>query len=178
MSNKIYINSYEPKEGDKIFIDTNIWLYLFCPIGQYKPNLINTYTRFYLKLLKNKCKIYTSTMILSEFFNVYTRLDFKLRKIENPDIYKDYKNDFRNTDVFDSLSKEICEIINSKILKYSIKLNDNFNTIDINSILSSDKNFDFNDKYFAKLCEDNDIKILTNDKDFLNLNNNIDIITT
>lgn len=58
-----------------------------------------------------------------------------------------------------------------------VELNDNFNSVDMSKILIADKNFDFNDKYFAQLCEDNNIKIIINDKDFLKLSNNIKIIT-
>lgn len=47
----------------------------------------------------------------------------------------------------------------------------------MSKILVADKNFDFNDKYIAQLCEDNNIKIITNDKDFLKLSNKVEIIT-
>ena len=40
MSVKIPLMSYEPKDDDRIFFDTNVWLYLFCPIGNYKSEII------------------------------------------------------------------------------------------------------------------------------------------
>ncbi len=177
MSKKISLNSYTPNGDDKIFIDANIWLYLFCPIGNYKHDIVNGYNKLFFKLLNSKCAIYTTSMILSEFFNVYCRIDFAYKKKEARNKNLDYKNDFRNTSYFQSLTENICDIINNKILKYSIRLNDEFNNIDIENILISDNNFDFNDKYHAQLCESNNIKILTNDHDFLNLSNNIEIIT-
>ena len=177
MINQINIDTYNPSSEDKIFLDANVWLYLFCPIGNYRTEVVDTYNRFFGKMLQNKCKIYTTSMVLSEFFNTYTRIDFKIKKKENSLIYKDYKRDFRNTEYFNTLSNDICNIIKDKILKHSIRLSDSFDFIDMINILTSDKNFDYNDKYFAKLCEDNNIKILTNDKDFLNITNNIDIIT-
>lgn len=178
MSNRLDVCSYIPSENDKIFIDTNVWLYLFCPVGQYNQDIVDVYNRFFLRLLKNKSTIYTSSMIVSEFFNTYSRIEFNIKKNQNPNRYRNYKKDFRNTEEFEVLSKDICNLLNNKIFKYSKKLDDNFSSIDISNILLGDKNFDFNDKYFAKLCEDNNIKILTHDKDFLSLNNNIDIITT
>lgn len=177
MSNKVSILSYTPSSEDKFFVDNNIWMYLFCPLGNYRQETVDAYNNFFLKLLQSKCTIYTSTLILSEFFNTYSRVDFSIKRSEQPSIYRDYKKDFRNTDYFNSLSKEICDIIKNKILKYSVRLDDNFSTINIHHVLTEDSNFDFNDKYFAKICEDNNIKILTNDKDFLNLNNNIDVLT-
>lgn len=177
MSNIIDIATYNPTKDDSFFIDNNIWMYLFCPVGNYNENLVNTYSVFFQKILQNKCTIYTSSLILSEFFNAYCKVDFKIKK-ESDSTVKDYKRDFRNTSYFNELSEGICQIIKDKILKYSIKLDDNFSIIDIENVLTGDKNFDFNDKYIAQLCESNNIKILTNDKDFLQLNNDIDIITS
>lgn len=177
MSKKISLNNYCPSENDKVFIDNNIWLFLFCPIGNHKKNIVNAYNNIFLKMVKSKCTIYTSSLILSEFFNTYSRIDFDICKKNNPDLYKNYKRDFRNSEYYTSLSEDICEIINNKILRYSKRLDDNFHSISIDNILIGEKNFDFNDKYFAKLCEDKDIKILTNDKDFLSFNNDIQIIT-
>ena len=71
----------------------------------------------------------------------------------------------------------ICDIINNKIFKYAQKIDDNFNNVDMSKILIADKNFDFNDKYFSQLCEDNNMKIITNDKDFLKLSNKVEIVT-
>jgi predicted nucleic acid-binding protein len=176
MSNKIDIHTYKPKVGDAFFFDNNIWMYLFCPVNNYNKKLVNTYNTFFLEIIKNKCSIYTSSLVLSEFFNSYCRVDFKAKQKTDPTL-KDYKKDFRNTPHFNILSESICNIIKDKILKYSIRLDDDFATLDIDDILIADKNFDFNDKYIAKLCENKKIKILTNDKDFLNLSNNVDIIT-
>lgn len=177
MVKKISLNSYIPNSDDKIFIDANIWLYLFCPIGSYRNDIVNKYNKLFLKLLNSKCAIYTTSMIVSEFFNTYCRIDFECRKKELGNKNLNYKKEFRNTAYFKTLSEDICDIINNKILKYSTRLNDQFNDIDIENILTSDNNFDFNDKYYAQLCEYNNIKILTNDYDFLNLSNNVEIIT-
>lgn len=178
MSNRIKLSTYEPKATDKVFIDTNVWLYLFCPIGSYKEKVVEQYNKVFYKILKSECQIYTSALIVSEFFNTYCRIDFQIRKKENPKQYKQYKNDFRNTEEFNELILDVCDIINNKILKHAKRLNDNFDKIDMSKILIADKNFDFNDKYFANICEKNNIKIITNDKDFLNLSNNVDIITS
>lgn len=177
MSVKIPLMSYEPKEDDKIFFDTNVWLYLFCSIGNYKSEIIEKYSTVFYKILKSGCRIYTTSLVISEFFNTYCRIDFKIKQKENKDKYKEYKCDFRNTEEFNILIEDICDIINNKIFKYAQKLDDNFNSVDMSKILVADKNFDFNDKYIAQLCQDNNIKIITNDKDFLKLSNKVEIIT-
>ena len=60
MSVKIPLMSYEPKDDDKIFFDTNVWLYLFCPIGNYKSEIIEQYSTEFYKILKSGCRIYTT----------------------------------------------------------------------------------------------------------------------
>ena len=178
MSVKIPLMSYKPNSDDKVFFDTNVWLYLFCPIGNYKKEVIEQYNMVFYKILKSGCRIYTTSLVISEFFNTYCRIDFKIKKKEDKSKYKDYKHDFRNTEEFNILAEDICDIISNKIFKYAQKLDDNFNNMDMSNVLVADKNFDFNDKYFAQLCQDNNIKIITNDKDFLSLSNKVEIITT
>ena len=177
MSVKIPLMSYEPKDDDKIFFDTNVWLYLFCPIGNYKSEIIEQYSTVFYKILKSGCRIYTTSLVISEIFNTYCRIDFQIKKKENPTKYRVYKSDFRNTEEFNTLTEDICDIINNKIFKYAQKIDDNFNNLDMSKILIADKNFDFNDKYFSQLCEDNNMKIITNDKDFLKLSNKVEIVT-
>ena len=174
MDNKNIV-TYNPIEEDKFFFDANIWLYLFCPVGNYNSYTVKKYSDFFLKAIISKSKIYTSSMIISEFFNTYTRIEFNKKKSENPKIYKNYKSDFRNTVEYIELSDGIIEIIKSKILKKAIKINDSFNKIDIDNILKSGSNFDFNDNYFLEICKKNKFKIVTHDKDFLN--SDVEIIT-
>lgn len=60
MSVKISVMSYEPNDDDKIFFDTNVWLYLFCPIGNYKSEIVEQYSKLFYKILKSGCRIYTT----------------------------------------------------------------------------------------------------------------------
>lgn len=167
MSKVLKLSSYTFTKGDKFFLDTNIWLYLFCPVGEYKKEIVDKYNEFFFKMLKNKCEIYTSAIILSEFFNTYSRIEFKIKRQENKLKYNDYKRDFRNSYEFEELSKDICDLINNKILKYSYKINDRFDTLTMENILVPNNNYDFNDIYLSELCLKEKIKILTNDKDYL-----------
>lgn len=75
-----------------------------------------------MKILQNKGEIYTSAMVISEFFNVYARIEFSIKKDAEPNKYINYKRDFRNTDEYKELAQKICKLINDKILKYSIRI--------------------------------------------------------
>lgn len=178
MSKVLDISSYTPKKDDKIFLDTNIWLYLFCPIGQYKEEIVNKYNQFFYDMLKNGSKLYTSSLVISEFFNTYSRIDFKIKRQQDPRKYRNYKKDFRNSEEFGELSKNICELINNKILKHATKINDRFDNIIMDNILLPNDNYDFNDLYIAELCLREEIKVLTNDGDFKKIGADIEIITS
>ncbi|MEA3450841.1 MAG: PIN domain-containing protein, partial [Bacteroidota bacterium] len=71
---KIDINTYSPKASDKFFFDNNIWMYLYCPIGSYKEILVQKYSNLFGKILEVGAKIYVSSLVLSEFYNSYSRL--------------------------------------------------------------------------------------------------------
>lgn len=176
--NIIDIRTYTPTENDKLFFDTNIWMQLFCPIGKYNDKIVNIYNNFFLRAISSKAKLFTSSMIISEFFNSYSKIEFSEKATNFPEKYKNYKADFRNTEEFTELSSNIIELIQKKILKFSSKIDDNFQDINLDEVFGNKENFDFNDSYFLKLCEKNDFSIVTNDKDFLDYSTNVNIITT
>ncbi len=50
MNNEMDVETYIPQDGDKYFFDANIWLYFYCPIGDYNKNTISiTQVRWFLK---------------------------------------------------------------------------------------------------------------------------------
>lgn len=65
MSNIIAVDSYQPQVNDKFFFDTNIWMYLYCPIGNYKKRIIQKYDGFLKRALQSKSSIFISSLVLS-----------------------------------------------------------------------------------------------------------------
>lgn len=176
MSNVIQLSSYIPKKGDKFFLDTNVWMYLYCSIGNYKQSDIEIYSDFYEKILKSNAEIYTSSLQISEFFNAYCRLEFKFARKSNPKI-KNYKRDFRGSEIFIDLMNHLKQLVNKKILKNSIRLDDDFSNVNLEEFMSNEKSYDFNDEYFIQQCVNNSIIIVTNDRDFLDHPSSIQILT-
>lgn len=174
----IDIVGYTPKREDVIFIDTNIWMYLFCPIGEYKKEIIKKYERFLEKLIKVNSKIFISSLTLSEFCNAYLRLEFNILKERESEKYKDFKKDYRGTDEYKNTVKVISATIRSQILKMTERINDGFETVDIVSILDSLNEVDFNDSYYHKIAETKNYKVLTDDLDFAAHNSNIELLTS
>lgn len=164
MAKLIKINEYSPTKNDKFFLDTNIWMYLYFYLGNYNKNMVEAYNSFYEKILEVDAEVFTTSMQISEFYNTYCRVEYNIKKKENPNL-SDYKRDFRSSPEFLDLIKEINLIIRERILSLCTKVNDNFSETNIDEVLHDDIPFDFNDEYFLYICEHNNIIVVSNDKD-------------
>jgi len=172
--NKIDINSYTPKASDKFFFDNNIWMYLYCPIGNYNQYSIDKYSDFFSKIIEAGAKIYVSSLVLSEFFNSFSRLDFNIWRGGQT---KDYKKDFRPTLRFKETSETIVNTIEGRILGIAERINDEFTDMSIEDISDKCEDLDFNDSYYIELAKKHNCKIVTNDSDFLSITDDIDVVT-
>lgn len=177
MSSVIDINNYHPLESDRFFFDTNIWMYLLCPIASYRRDTIKKYDGFLKRVMQSKSSIFISSLVLSEFFNAYTRLEFNMLKREDSASYRDFKRDFRGTEKYKKLVTEIKTTIRTKILKISERISDKFADIDLDKILENIEEADFNDNYHKVLLPGEDIKIVTDDYDFVKVDESISVIT-
>ena len=176
MMNKININTYLPKASDNFFFDNNIWMYLYCPLGSYNSKIVQDYSNFFEKILNVGAKLYVSSLVLSEFYNSYSRLEFNIWKVGKGE--KDYKKDFKPTDKFKETSKLINMSIESRILGVAKRINDEFINMSIEDISLRCENLDFNDSYYVELAKKYNCKIVTNDRDFFTISDNIEIATS
>lgn len=172
--NRINIESYIPKASDKFFFDNNIWMYLYCPIGSYNKYSVKIYSDFFDKILQSRATIFVSSLILSEFYNSYSRLDFNIWKNNEK---KDYKKDFRPTQRYIETSEIIVNTIESRILGIAERIDDDFSSIQIDEINRKCNDLDFNDSYYIELSKKCACKIVTNDRDFLKISDNVDVLT-
>ena len=168
------IKHHTPSNTDNFLLDTNIWLFLFCPIANHKQHIVSNYSSYYAKLIKNKSTIYTTSMILSEFINRYLRIDCGLNGFSA----KDYKKSYRTSAQFKSTYATIEHTVKNSILKYVTCLDDEMTTISFNDVFTDSLDSDFNDSYMSNLVKGKNIAILTDDGDFSNLSNNHDIYTS
>lgn len=169
-------NEYVIQPDDKFLFDTNIWMYLHCSIGNYNADLVEEFSDLYSRIRDNENHIYTTSMLISEFLNTYSRLEFNLTRKSDYKL-KNYKKDFRNNPEYEKVFRNINLVVEKKILNSSSKLNDSFEEFDKRFYFSNELNSDFNDEYFCFLAEKYGLKIVTNDKDFLKLDYDISIIT-
>ncbi len=178
--NKTIINpkGFVPTSDMTFFIDTNIWFCLFYPTGNIPSHIVAIYSKLFLEILKAKSTIIVPNLVLSEFFNRYLKNEHYLLDKLNPGKFVDYKKDFRGSLEYKNAVITIKNIVENKILKFSSKVNDSFESIDLNNILIAEQDYDFNDLYFLELSTKHNAYIITNDKDFLNYNTTAKIITT
>lgn len=177
-NNIISINDYYPTGDDTFLFDNNVWIYLYCPLSAYDRKHQKIYSSFYQKILSSNSLVFVTSLILAEFVNRCLRFDYN-QWCKNPiniQNGKDFKRDFVGSEAYKDSVENITINVN-KILKLTEKYPDDFNAVDMSSILENLKSIDFNDAYFIHLAENRKLKIVTHDADFFNPKYKITVIT-
>lgn len=174
------IDTVYPQRGDKYILDACVLLYIFFTLGGYEKSLVRQYSTFYSNIVKSNAKILLSINLLSEFFNRFLKLEYKIYLKENgyessSFTYKQY----RKTDNFLDVIKELNEIFTYQLLPYSEFITHDINEEIIIKSLNSSNVLDFNDVIYACSSEKYSAPIVTHDKDYFSLDNsmNVTIIT-
>ena len=170
------VEAYVPRDGDRYFFDANIWLYFYCPIGNYGKNTIRKYDGFLKKAINNDTAIYISSLVISEIVNRWLRLDFSRVKRRDGNM-RNFKQDYRGSSHYHNAFKDIEKVFNNQLLKISIPLDDRTTEISLPDVLSGLDKTDFNDCYYHHLAKLDNLLIVTNDADFAELDTGISILT-
>lgn len=165
MNNKAYdLSSYSFQQGEKILLDTNIWLYLFPAPTNSSNNYAKKYSKAFSNLLSAKAQPVLDSMILSEYLNRYIRIEWAGNyKLKYP-IFKDFRKSYD----FFHVGKS-AEIFANKILSFCEIHSISANELDLKKALAgfSLGKVDFNDAILVEICKKRDLKLMTNDGDFL-----------
>lgn len=178
MSLRINIDDIQRINARDIFLDTNIWLYLFCPLGDSREFVVRKYSRAFNHLIRSKNKMYTDITVLSEFINRFERLAFHIYKENNKKGNKfDFKKDYKKTDDFADTRLLIKSTVKDKILRWISVVNHQYEKKDIEELIDhlEAKSIDFNDSHIEMLCKERKLILLTHDGDYAN--SSIDIIS-
>lgn len=172
MSDVTNIRMYRFSRDDRLFLDANIWLYLY---GPYSPD--NKEAKTYSPVLKNireaGSRVYINIVVISEFINTFARIRFKQLF---PDKKASQFKEFRKSKVFKTEAEDITINV-KKILAKTYIGETCFSSEILFEIMDefSDGEYDFNDQVIAKTCIDNGFRLITNDTDFKKYE--IDILT-
>lgn len=163
MSNNLTdLRTHKFKKGDKILVDTNVWMFIYGPL--VKADWRTTaYSNSIRDMRTYNCNIYVDTTILSEFINAFARYEYNLVPASaRPEFKK-----FRNSAAFEPIANEISININ-KILKITKRCETPFHDMDVPSIIGdfSKGKFDYNDLVLEDLCKIKGLTLLTHDGDF------------
>ena len=175
MTKIIDIANYQPRSTDVFFFDNNIWMYLFCPIAGYQKHKQQKYSDFFSKINIAKACIWINSLVLSEFCNAWLKIEYEnwRRKPENV-MKSKYKLDFIPSDTYKKSVSQI-KLTLTQILNNTERCSDEFNSIDLENVYKELDNCDFNDSYYLELARTKNWKIVTDDADFFNYSNNVEV---
>jgi len=174
MKNKAYdLADYSFSSGEQILVDTNVWLYLFPAPGNSQNNYAQQYSMAFAQLVSAKAQPILDPIILSEYLNRYTRIEWEGKYKA---LFSTYK-DFRNSSDFSAVALT-AEIFAKKILNFCMVHSIPANELDLSQILTDflAGNIDFNDALLVNICKKRNLKLMTNDGDFQY--GGIDVLTT
>ncbi len=155
------VSRYTFSAKDNLFLDANIWLFLYGPQQPRAQSYIRTYSNAYGRILNAKSRIYVDVLIVSEFVNRYARLQQNLFAPGSK-----FKQ-FRNSPSFKTVAQDIAFNVN-RILKHSSRIESGFATLNMSDLLNdfAAGASDFNDQVIAELCKHNGLTLVTHDGDF------------
>ncbi|MCX6580633.1 MAG: PIN domain-containing protein [Candidatus Aminicenantes bacterium] len=181
MALRIDTNEIQNLNGKDIFLDANIWIYLFCPISNSREEIIRKYSRAFNHLIQSDNKMYVDIAVLSEFINRFQRIAYANYMENNANNKRDqdfqFKRDYKKTEDFKEILRLISSTVENKILKWSSVVNLQYEKKDIEELIGNleEKSIDFNDLHIEKLCQAKRLFLLTDDGDFAG--SSIDIIS-
>ena len=155
------VSRYTFGSTDHLFLDANIWLYLYGPQQPPASSYVKTYSNAYKRILSAKSRIYVDALIVSEFINRYARLQ---QILVAPS--RSFKQ-FRNSPSFKSVAQDIASDVN-RMLNHSSRVESGFATLNMNDFLHdfAAGGSDFNDQVIAELCKRKGLTLVTHDSDF------------
>ena len=159
-------------EGDKLFFDANVWIYIEFPGWPGDPKT-GAYSYVLKKALDSNLNIYTDSIVLSEFVNRIARLRYKFKKPEGePENFKQ----FRKTPDFVPIAEEIADAVR-RIIEHCQRIDTPLRSVDIYALIADFESYqrDFNDLVIAETCRHYGFMLVTDDDDFKDVE--LDIIT-
>jgi len=165
MSKAINITTYQFSNTDKLFFDTNVWMYVYGPQGAPNDPKSRAYSTALADAIRAKSDIFTDVLVISEFINRFARIEHQTL-FRTGQATPDFKQ-FRNGHDFKPIAQAITAAVRN-ILKFAVRIESGFSTIDINALLAEYENMpsDFNDQVLIGLCVANSLQLVTHDFDF------------
>lgn len=155
------IQSYSFSPQDAVFLDANIWLYIFGPNSKQDWK-VKLYSNVWHQLLIAKSQIFIDVIVLSEFINTYARMKWRTA-MQSSATFKDYRQSQQFPKVARAISADA-----RRLLSHCNRVESGFSTVNLPELLNdfATGTADFNDQVIAELCRINNLKLITHDADF------------
>lgn len=169
---RIHTTDYKHVLANKVFFDTNIWLYLFGPVQSSHPSEYAQYSRIYRDVVTLQSKVFTHYIILQEYFHRYINKKMLSYNVINPLLKVNNIKEFKDT-----LPIEYQNAINEIKLNFQQMLKtsqiDNINSPSNQEVLEmldlcKPNGPLLNDLEIIRICKSQDYLLVTHDGDFLN----------
>lgn len=159
------IENYCFASNDRLLLDANVWLFLYCPHGNPNAHQPRVYSEAFKSILSAGSKIYLCSIVLSEFIYRYCRLAHELLLARNA-APEDFKR-FRKSSKFKPVAKAVSDAVN-RFSKHASRINEDFQSPDVMRALTEFESgrHDWNDLLIADLCVKNQLSLVTDDEDF------------
>ena len=155
------IRHYNFTAQDNLFLDANIWLYLYGP-PKLRSYWRSIYTSVFNRILRAKSRIHIDVLVVSEFINAYARLKWR-----DASSYPNTFKTFRSSSDFKPVAQNMAAHV-KQIMKHCARIESGFTMLPMDDLLADyiSGDFDFNDQVITKLCKNNGFTLITNDSDF------------
>lgn len=171
------VDKHTVSPNNSYFFDTNVWIFIYGPIAGTDKKKQSVYSSLLKDIQSRNAAIFVSSLVLSEYINAVLRMGFAQWKRVTGNRNADFKRDYRSTEDYKvTLEDAVLQV--EEILKVCIKRPDDFHIININSVLASmNQDADYNDAYYIKDCEKQNMKFVSDDSDIQKVNGAITLIT-
>ena len=163
-NNAIPIKDYAFSDSDLLFLDANVWFYIYGP-SLTEDWKIDVYSNALKRILSSKCKIFIDLLVLAEFANRYSKYEYNIAR-NHARVDPEFK-DYRRSEDYKRVAEAIADSIR-RILQLCVRVSDCFEEIEIDKILTEFATtcLDFNDHILIDLCKRSEFKLVTHDADF------------
>lgn len=160
MFNALEVSHYNFTAKDQLFLDANIWLYLYGPQKPKDPQ-VATYSNTLKRIIAAKSLIFIDVLIASEFINAYARIQWKVITPNMP-----FKR-FRDSHNFKPIAEGITDSL-KRVMRHCTRIESGFEKLQMDTLFAdySTGNFDFNDQVIVELCKGKGLTLITHDGDF------------
>lgn len=158
-----HIENHNFTASSRLFLDANIWLYIYSPRETEGNKLQEVYSTVFSRMLTAESQLFTDVLIISEFINTYARTKWHTSSAMPSGSFKNY----RQSKHFKPVAKQIANAA-KKITNMCQVLESGFSQLQHSSLFASyaTGTFDFNDQVIVELCRSQGLTLVTHDSDF------------